>query len=209
MSFPVFLRLFAPSVFVSDDGWAGLFSGRASGAGVVRRSLRWGLLVVGVMGTGTEVRGQADNFTLSVGAHRMEEGATGTMTAQVPVHLSAPATAPITVSWTTADETATSGSDYTAAVGTLEFQPGESVRTVAVAVHGDGLDEMDETFVVRLSDPVGARLGQDMVRVLIVADEPVGAEHRFIQRGGFHSGEFPKRGELALPQRPCGERQQP
>ena len=175
MSFPVFLRLFAPSVFVSDDGWAGLFSGRASGVGVVRRSLRWGLLVVGVMGTGTEVRGQADTLTLSVGAHRMEEGVTGTMTAQVPVHLSAPATALITVSWTTADETATSGSDYTAASGTLEFQPGESVRTVAVAVHGDGLDEMDETFVVRLSDPVGARLGQDVGRVLIVADELVTA----------------------------------
>ena len=186
MSFPAFLRFFARLAFISADGRAGLASGRASGAGIrrggvrpatgfVHSLLRSGLLAVGVMGTGMEARGETNDITVSVGAHRLEEGQTGTMTARVPVHLSAPATSPITVSWTTADETATSSIDYTAATGTLEFQPGESVRTVAVAVHGDGLDEMDETFIVRLSAPVGALLGQDVGRVIIVADEPVTA----------------------------------
>ena len=62
----------------------------------------------------------------------------------------------MTVAYATADGTATAGSDYTAASGTLTFAPGATTQTIAVTVLGDLLDEANETFTVNLSSPVNA-----------------------------------------------------
>ena len=59
----------------------------------------------------------------------------------------------VTVAYATADGTATAGADYTGASGTLAFAPSETVKTIAVPVQDDGLDEGDESFTVELSAP--------------------------------------------------------
>ena len=58
-----------------------------------------------------------------------------------------------TVAYATSDGTATAGSDYTAASGRLTFAPGESTKTVSVAVLDDVHDEGEETVTLTLSNP--------------------------------------------------------
>ena len=74
------------------------------------------------------------------------------------VTLAPAATAPVTVDYATADGTAKAGEDYTTASGTLVFAPGETEKTVAVAVLDDAHDEGEESFVLRLSNASGAVL---------------------------------------------------
>ena len=65
----------------------------------------------------------------------------------------------VRVSYATADGTATAGEDYTATSGTLVFVAGETSKTVRVPILDDGHDEGAETFLLRLSNVVGARPG--------------------------------------------------
>ena len=64
----------------------------------------------------------------------------------------------VTVSYVTADGTATAGSDYTAASGILTFVPGETRRIISVAITDDPVDEDQETFTVRLHGSANATL---------------------------------------------------
>ena len=64
----------------------------------------------------------------------------------------------VTVEYSTSDGTAQAGSDYTAASGTLNFAPGETRKTVEVAVLDDSHDEGSETLTLVLSNPSGAYL---------------------------------------------------
>ena len=64
----------------------------------------------------------------------------------------------VTVAYATQDGTAVAGSDYTAASGTLQFDPGMTSHTIRVAVLNDTAVEPTETFAVELSDPVRATL---------------------------------------------------
>ena len=93
--------------------------------------------------------------TLSVGDRSVAEGA-GTMA--FAVTLSVQSGRSVRVAYATAGGTATEGTDYTAASGTLTFAAGETTKTVAVTVADDGLDEPDEQFELRLSAPVNATL---------------------------------------------------
>jgi hypothetical protein len=95
---------------------------------------------------------------LSVADLAVPEGNTGTSTASFNVSLAPTATGPVTVVYATADGSASAGSDYVAASGTLTFAAGQSTRTVAVTVNGDNTPEANETFVVNLSVPSGATL---------------------------------------------------
>ena len=64
----------------------------------------------------------------------------------------------VTVNYATADGTATAGEDYTATSGTLTFAPGETEKTVSVAIIDDTVEDSGETFTLVLSDPSGGRL---------------------------------------------------
>jgi Calx-beta domain len=78
-----------------------------------------------------------------------------------------------TVGFTTADGSATAASgDYQAVAGTLTFQPGETRKTVAVTVNGDRLGEVDESFVLNLSNPAGAIIADGQGRAHVRDDEP-------------------------------------
>ncbi len=96
---------------------------------------------------------------LSVGAASVAEGASGTANLVFTVSLSAPAAGPVSVAYATANGTATAGSDYTAAGGTLTFAAGETSKTVTVAVRGDTVVEANETLSLTLSAPTGATIG--------------------------------------------------
>jgi hypothetical protein len=57
---------------------------------------------------------------------------------------------PVTVSFRTADGTAKAGEDYVAKSGTLTFAPGETTKTITIAVLGDNKRESNETFFLDL-----------------------------------------------------------
>jgi hypothetical protein len=61
----------------------------------------------------------------------------------------------ISVNFATVQGSATSGVDYNARSGTVSFLPGQTTKTVNIAVLGDRIVEADETFTVRLSSPLG------------------------------------------------------
>lgn len=59
------------------------------------------------------------------------------------------------VNFTTANNTATAGSDYTSTSGTLSFAAGETTKPVNVSVLTDAVVEGSETFFVNLSGATG------------------------------------------------------
>ena len=88
------------------------------------------------------------------------------------VTLSAPSGIEVSASYATADGTATAGSDYMAATGTLLFAPGEVSQTIRVAILDDALDEADEeSFAVTLSGPSGATLAHSLATGVIRDDD--------------------------------------
>ncbi|PYS46371.1 MAG: hypothetical protein DMF68_19405, partial [Acidobacteria bacterium] len=82
----------------------------------------------------------------------LTEGDTGTKTVDFTVTLSAASTQTVTVDYSTADGTATAGSDYQSTNGTLTFNPGDLTRTITVTIIGDTTDEPNETFFVNLTN---------------------------------------------------------
>ena len=93
---------------------------------------------------------------ISVADARVEEGAGAVL--EFAVTLSRAAAGQVTVDYQTANGTASAGTDYTAANGTLTFRAGESSKTVEVAVLDDSHDEGEETMTLRLSNPSEGRL---------------------------------------------------
>src|SRR5262249_32321470 len=88
----------------------------------------------------------------------LPEGNVGTTAFGFTVTLASPLGTPVTVDYGTSDGTATAGSDYTAASGTLTFAPGETTKSVLVDVFGDTVLEADETFSVALTNAVGSQV---------------------------------------------------
>ena len=93
---------------------------------------------------------------ISVADARVDEG-TGAVLA-FAVTLSRAASRTVTVDYATADGSAHAGVDYTAANGTLTFQPGASSQTIDVAVLDDSHDEAEETLTLTLSNASGGRV---------------------------------------------------
>jgi hypothetical protein len=112
-----------------------------------------------------------DKPSITVGNVRVTEGNSGTTNAVFTVTLSVPTTRQVTVNFATANGTATAGSDYVARSGKLTFAPGETAKTVSVAVNGDTTVEADETFRLVLSSAVNATLGTAQATGTIVNDD--------------------------------------
>src|SRR5262249_18848687 len=96
---------------------------------------------------------------LAISDAAVYEGGRGTVNAAFTVTLSEPATGTVTVNYSTADGTARASHDYEAASGTLTFAPGETSKTITIAVKGDSNVEASETFFVNLSGAVNADIG--------------------------------------------------
>lgn len=65
---------------------------------------------------------------------------------------------PVSFSFTTADGTAASGTDYTATNGTLTFSPFSNTVTFRVPLLDDSVYEGNESFFINLSNPIGGTI---------------------------------------------------
>ena len=98
------------------------------------------------------------------------EGNSGTSTANFTVTLSTAATSSVSVAYSTAPGTALSGADFVATSGTLTFNPGETSKTIDVAIVGDLAAETTESFTLQLANPTGATLGSTALATITVLD---------------------------------------
>lgn len=125
----------------------------------------------------------AGGFTLTITAPVVAAGATVQFSsatysvnenggsAMITVTRSGSTTGTSTVSYTTSNGTAISGSDYTTATGTLTFPAGSTSQTFMVPIINDNLTEPDETVNLALSAPTGATLGTPSTAVLTIAND--------------------------------------
>ncbi len=91
--------------------------------------------------------------------------------AQFIVRLSAASLNPVSLDFSTADGSARAGSDYVEASGTLNFLPGQMVKTITVDLVDDERREQDERFFLDLFDPSNATLGQDRGAATIIDND--------------------------------------
>ena len=76
-----------------------------------------------------------------------------------------------TVAYATQNGTATAGSDYNTATGTLAFAAGETSKTFSITLLNDTLVENNETVSLSLTSPSGATLGTPATAVLTITSE--------------------------------------
>ena len=125
----------------------------------------------GVLTLGPCPAGRAASQGLSVADVRAVEGRDGA--ADFRVTIGQARAGRVTVDYATADGTARAGSDYRAARGTLTFAPGGTAKTVSVELLDDAIDEGNERFVLRLSNPTGARIADGEAVGTIANGDPV------------------------------------
>ncbi len=114
-----------------------------------------------------------DGLTISIDDVAVTEGDSGEVAAIFTVSLSTLSVLPVLVEYATADNSATAPADYTAIpTTTLTFTPGVISRTIAVAVQGDTLHELDETFLVILANPSSGTLFKHQGVGAILDDDP-------------------------------------
>jgi hypothetical protein len=83
------------------------------------------------------------------------EGNSGTADLTFDMTLSNASSSDVSVEYATSDGTATAGTDYTSASGTLTIPAGSTTGTITVHAKGDTVFEPDETVTVTLSGLVG------------------------------------------------------
>jgi hypothetical protein len=93
---------------------------------------------------------------LSVGDVSVVEGNTGQTMLTFPVSLTGDTDIDATFDFATAGLSATQGTDYADAAGTITIDAGETGATIDVVVNGDATYEGDETLSLTLSDPASA-----------------------------------------------------
>ena len=109
--------------------------------------------------------------TLSIDDVSIEEGNEGITDLIFTLTLSKLTTQTVTVDYTTVDDTATAGEDYTATSGTLTFRPSDREKTITVQVNGDTEVETNETFFLNLNNADNAAI-LDSQGVGTIEDEP-------------------------------------
>ena len=110
--------------------------------------------------------------TLTVNDVLVTEGNAGVVAANFTVSLSGPVVFSVTVDVATANGSGTAPADYAVVPTTnLLFPPGTTTRTVTVSVNGDTVDEPLESFLVDLSNPVGALIADPQGIGLITDDD--------------------------------------
>ncbi len=120
-------------------------------------------------------------ISISIADATVSEPASGRTNAVFTVSLSAPTADAVTVYWVTADGSAKAGADYRA-VGdaVLRFGPGQTRKTVSVAVKADPTQQGEETFLVELSNPSNATLADASgTGTILLAPVFAGLKERF------------------------------
>jgi len=110
---------------------------------------------------------------LSVADASVTEGDAGDVTLSFTVSLSAASSNTVTLDFATADGSATAPDDYDALSGTLSITAGTTSQSIDVTVHGDSVDEANETFTVTLSAPTNATLATTVVTGTVFDDDGI------------------------------------
>ena len=131
-------------------------------------------------GTGTIRDDDSGTPTLRVNSPTVTEGDVGSTNMNFTVTMNPASNRNVAVIFGITGGTATSGTDYTTSLQNnrirLRFSPGQTSKTVTVAVRGDTLDEADETVVVGLSGVgFGARIATGTGTGTITDDDPLPA----------------------------------
>jgi Ca2+-binding RTX toxin-like protein len=101
----------------------------------------------------------------------MPEGNAGLSNAAFIMSIPIPIGSPVSVSYVTADSTASSGIDYVFSSGVATIPVGATSTIINVPINGDALVEADETFFVNLSGPVNAVFGDAQAMGTIQNDD--------------------------------------
>ena len=145
----------------------------------MRRHLRHWLVLLLTVGlstfwlVATASGARADTPTLSIGDTKVVESPTGSVLGYLTVTLSAPQPNPVSFDWTTADGTATAGTDYKAASGTDTIAAGQINTKIELKIFSDvGKDGSSgtnkEVFHVNISNPVGATIIKSSGKVQVL-----------------------------------------
>jgi len=127
--------------------------------------------VTGKIGMAGVVVTVAPPATLTINDVAKAEGKKGTTNFTFTVTRGGDTSGNVTVSYATANGTATAGSDYTAKTGSLAFAVGETTKTITVGVIGDRTAEPNETFFVNLSNVVGGQIVDSQAVGTILNDD--------------------------------------
>ena len=107
-------------------------------------------------------------FTFGVNETRVRERAGSLL---VDVELSPAPTVATSVSYETVALSASGGSDFAHASGTLTFQPGDRRKSFLVPIVEDAVDEANETFRIDLFDATNEKLGRHRALNVTILDE--------------------------------------
>ena len=116
-----------------------------------------------------------DPPTLSINDVSVAEGDAGLTAFTFTVSLAGQSSQAVSMSYATANGTATAPADYIAKQDSLTFNPGQTTKQFTVQAKGDYEREPNETFVVNLSDQVGATIADGQGIGTIVNDDQGGA----------------------------------
>jgi len=127
-----------------------------------------------------------DFLYVSVSNASINEGNSGqTPTLSFDVTLNNSYTSDVTIDYRTFDVTASSASDYSAAIDTLTIPAGETNGVIPVTVVGDDVYESNETLTLRLSNPSSpAILVQDSAIGTLLNDDPAPTPPPIFSGGG-------------------------
>ncbi|HJQ36218.1 MAG TPA: right-handed parallel beta-helix repeat-containing protein [Thermoanaerobaculia bacterium] len=112
---------------------------------------------------------------LNIGDFTGLETNSGTTNATFTVTLSEASSMDVTFQFSTADETATAGSDYTQTMGSGTIPAGATTTTITVPILGDAMIEPNETFLVTITTVTGATAGDAQGRATIQNDDGMDA----------------------------------
>ncbi|MFY2762878.1 Calx-beta domain-containing protein [Arenimonas sp. MALMAid1274] len=111
--------------------------------------------------------------TVSVADVTVNEGDTGTTTANFVITLSAPSASPVTIQTTTMSGSAFAPADFVARTVTTLIPAGQTSATIGVQVRGDNLVEQNEVFALNITSASGARVRDGQGVATITNDEPI------------------------------------
>jgi hypothetical protein len=162
---PVNDYLYQPRATISRDGKRLVFTSNYNLASILGRSNDYA--DVYSVAVPAQVPPQ-----VSIADGSVLEGASGTTALSFAVTLSQASDLPVSVTYATADVTATAPGDYAAIPPTtLLFAPGETAKTITVLVNGDLALEPTETLVVNLTNPSSLIIDDGQGQGTIVSDD--------------------------------------
>ena len=114
---------------------------------------------------------EAPGAVLSVADAQVQEAQGAMLDFEVTLNRSSAST--VHVDYRTVDGTAKAGEDYVAQTATLTFAPGETAKTVSVAVLDDMIDDTQETMTLLLFDAAGAGVERGQATGTINNSDPL------------------------------------